>query len=496
MTVTTDGGAIALCEPAPSEPVAEFTAPLSRTRRPRARAARHARVLPHRALLPLRRRPSLIGPTASRFIIRRGRSNPPKREITQQHDGRRRRHPAAVDGAAAPFREAPGHGLLGAEGIYAVRFSGSRQVRGSRVRGSGESCDLRDAGSQSGVIRSVHLRWPCSQNAARAAAAGARPGLPGRVARGRDRSRRGGRHRPEGRHGVRASSPGVSDRATKRAVTADDLFMAGSTGKTFFAARRRAADRSQARSISTRRFRSTSGTRPWFARLPNAKDITVRHLMTHTSGLVRYEMNPKFTADLRAAAGQGLDAGRGDRVSARRDAAVRGRPGLGLLRHQLHRPRHDPRGRSPGTKLYDEVRTRFLEPLKLTRVVPSTSRRIPGLVHGLRGPARSARPARRGDRRTASSSINPQFEWTGGGFATSPLDLARWGHELYAGQGAQSDGATADDRRRRAGATRPRNQVRPRRHRPAVDAGRADVGTQRLLSRLSDGVARTCPIRA
>jgi D-alanyl-D-alanine carboxypeptidase len=29
--------------------------------------------------------------------------------------------------------------------------------------------------------------------------------------------------------------------------------------------------------------------------------------------------------------------------------------------------------------------------------------------------------------------INPQFEWTGGGYATSPLDLARWGHALYAG---------------------------------------------------------------
>jgi D-alanyl-D-alanine carboxypeptidase len=29
--------------------------------------------------------------------------------------------------------------------------------------------------------------------------------------------------------------------------------------------------------------------------------------------------------------------------------------------------------------------------------------------------------------------INPQFEWTGGGYATSARDLARWGHALYAG---------------------------------------------------------------
>jgi D-alanyl-D-alanine carboxypeptidase len=30
--------------------------------------------------------------------------------------------------------------------------------------------------------------------------------------------------------------------------------------------------------------------------------------------------------------------------------------------------------------------------------------------------------------------VNPQFEWAGGGFATTALDLARWGHELYMGR--------------------------------------------------------------
>ena len=35
-----------------------------------------------------------------------------------------------------------------------------------------------------------------------------------------------------------------------------------------------------------------------------------------------------------------------------------------------------------GTKMYDEIGRRFLQPLKLTGVVPSTSRRIPGLIPG------------------------------------------------------------------------------------------------------------------
>ena len=31
-------------------------------------------------------------------------------------------------------------------------------------------------------------------------------------------------------------------------------------------------------------------------------------------------------------------------------------------------------------------------------------------------------------------AINPQFEWTGGGIASTPEDLARWGKALYEGR--------------------------------------------------------------
>ena len=41
------------------------------------------------------------------------------------------------------------------------------------------------------------------------------------------------------------------------------------------------------------------GKEPWFEQLPNAKDITVKMLMNHTSGIMRYELDPKeFTDDL------------------------------------------------------------------------------------------------------------------------------------------------------------------------------------------------------
>jgi D-alanyl-D-alanine carboxypeptidase len=155
-------------------------------------------------------------------------------------------------------------------------------------------------------------------------------------------------------------------------------------------------------------------------------------LMTHTSGLVRYEMNPRFTADLRAspdkvwspdeeiaylldaeppfAAGEGWDYSDTNYIV------------LGVILEQI-----------TGTKLYDEVERRFLRPLGLTRVVPSTARRIPGLIAGYAGPRD---PLGLPDEILVDGElvINPQFEWTGGGYATSASDLARWGHALYTGR--------------------------------------------------------------
>src|SRR5687767_5893468 len=62
-----------------------------------------------------------------------------------------------------------------------------------------------------------------------------------------------------------AVATGVSDRATNRAVTIDDLFMAGSTGKTFFAAV--AVEQIEAGKLDLDAPISTYlGRRAWFAR--------------------------------------------------------------------------------------------------------------------------------------------------------------------------------------------------------------------------------------
>jgi D-alanyl-D-alanine carboxypeptidase len=224
---------------------------------------------------------------------------------------------------------------------------------------------------------------------------------------------------------------GVSDRTKATPMKVDDLLLAGSTGKTFFAA---VAVQliEQGKLDLDAPVSKYLGSLPWYSRLPNAKTMTVRQLMTHTSGLVRYEMNPKFTSDLRAAPDKTwtpeeelsylLDATPPFAAGAGWDYSDTNYIVVGMICERL-----------TGTKLYDEVQKRFLGPLKLTHVAPSTSRRIPGLIPGYAG-ARD--PVGFPDEVMVNGQlvINPQFEWTGGGYATSPLDLARWGHELYAGK--------------------------------------------------------------
>ena len=180
---------------------------------------------------------------------------------------------------------------------------------------------------------------------------------------------------------VHSATAGVADRTTQTPLKADDLMLAGSTGKTFFAAL-------AVQLIETKRLglddkvSTYLGTRPWFSRLPNAGAITVRHLMTHTSGLVRYEMNPRFTADLRAQPDRVWKPE--DQLAYLFDTTAAFLPGegwdysdtnyivLGMIMERI-----------TGTKLYDEVRQRFLGPLALTRVVPTTSRHRSSCCHRL-----------------------------------------------------------------------------------------------------------------
>ncbi len=229
---------------------------------------------------------------------------------------------------------------------------------------------------------------------------------------------------------------GYSDRELKTPMRANDRMLAGSVGKTFAAATALQLIKNGKIGLDDR-IEKYLGREPWFARLPNAKDITVRHLMNHTSGLVRYEFKPQFTKDLTAnpdktwkpeelvaylldekpkfAAGNGWDYSDTNYIV------------IGMIIERV-----------TGKKFYDEANRRLLKRLKLTGTIPQDGPRLKGVVQGYAGPNN---PFGGTDAmiRTGKFVINPQFEWTGGGYASTAEDLARWAKMIYEGKAFSSD---------------------------------------------------------
>ena len=229
---------------------------------------------------------------------------------------------------------------------------------------------------------------------------------------------------------------GYSDREAKTPMKPDDRLLAGSVGKTFAAATAMQLIKEGKIALDDK-VEKYLGSEPWFARLPNAKDITVRQLMNHTSGLVRYEFKDQFTKDLTAnpekvwkpaelvaylldgkapfEAGKGWDYSDTNYIV------------LGMIIEKV-----------TGKRFYDEANKRVVKPLKLTNTIPQDGLRLKGVVQGYAGSNNpfGGKDAMITDGRFA---INPQFEWTGGGWATTSHDLARWAKMMYEGKAYSPD---------------------------------------------------------
>ena len=224
---------------------------------------------------------------------------------------------------------------------------------------------------------------------------------------------------------------GMSDTAARRPMRADDLLLQGSVGKTYVAAvAMQLVKEGKLRldaPIST-----YLGREPWFTRLPNAATITVRMLMNHTSGLVRYEFKDEFTRDLTADPDRVwrpeqlvayiLDTPAPFAAGADWDYSDTNYIVLGMIIERV-----------TGSTLNAEIARRVLRPLELRRTVPSDRREIPNLAQGYAGPDN---PFGGTDAMIVNGkfAINPQFEWAGGGYASSAEDLARWAKAMYEGR--------------------------------------------------------------
>lgn len=228
-----------------------------------------------------------------------------------------------------------------------------------------------------------------------------------------------------------AITSGLADQEAGRKLEPGDKMLAGSTGKTFVAALALALVHEEKLGLDDA-VSDWLGEESWYSRLPNAQGIHVRELLNHTSGIPEYYEKQGFVEAL--VAGPDRTWKPAELIKWVLDDPPLFEPGegwsyadtnyivLGLILE-----------RAGKEQVYAAIARRLLVPNGLGATVPSTSRRIDGLVPGTtalwKGAGLSGRTIVDG-----AFVIQPQFEWTGGGFASTPTDLAWWAHVLYGGR--------------------------------------------------------------
>lgn len=229
-----------------------------------------------------------------------------------------------------------------------------------------------------------------------------------------------------------AAASGFADTVRKVPLTVTDKLLQGSVGKTYVSAvaMQLVAEGMLDLDAPISKY---LGQEVWFDSLPNARAVTVRQIMQHTSGLVRYEFQPAVTARLRAepfkvwtpverlralfgapppfAAGQGWEYSDTNYIV------------LGMIIERL-----------TGRSYYEEVQRRVLGPLALRNTIPSDQRAMSGVANGYAGPKNDLGGYDASVGSDGLFAINPQFEWTGGGMASTTGDLAQWAKLLYEGK--------------------------------------------------------------
>jgi len=236
---------------------------------------------------------------------------------------------------------------------------------------------------------------------------------------------------------------GYSDVDGRREMEPDMLMPSGSIGKTYVAATAISMALDGVLSLDDP-ISKWVGERPWFPRLPNGPDITLRNLLNHSSGLIDHVFDaPEFAAAVHEMLARGPNATLSPEA---------------LIEFVLDREPLFPAGMgyhytdtgyiiaglvleaASGSTYYDALRRRILDPLALTMTRPQDRRDAPGLSQGyaVQSAELFGTPLEvvGSDGRMA---FNPSLEWTGGGLYNNPQALVRWAKALYEGDAFEGD---------------------------------------------------------
>jgi D-alanyl-D-alanine carboxypeptidase len=230
---------------------------------------------------------------------------------------------------------------------------------------------------------------------------------------------------------------GWSDTVRKEPMRVTHRMLQGSVGKTYFAAVALQLVREGKLQLDDR-LEKFLGSESWWkaadgrVRLPNGGAVTIRQLMNHTSGVVRYEFKEEFQRDLTRAPLREWQPI--DRLSYVLDTQPPFAAGQGweysdtnyiLLAMVIEKV--------TGQRAYAEIERRLLAPHALRNTIPSNRTMLPGVAQGYAGPNN---PFGGADAMIVDGrfTINPQLEWGGGGFASTAEDLARWASITFSGR--------------------------------------------------------------
>ncbi|WP_216360413.1 serine hydrolase domain-containing protein [Marinobacter sp. es.048] len=237
-----------------------------------------------------------------------------------------------------------------------------------------------------------------------------------------------------------SAAAGWADVENGQPMTSESRMLAASIGKTFVAATM--VSLAQERAIDLDAPLSTwLGQNNWFQRLPNHRSLTIRQLLSHTSGLPNHVYLPAFVETVSERWPEpGNPFTPETLVRFVLDAEALFPPGeqwaytdtgyilIGLVIEAI-----------TGRTYYEEVNDRFLEPLGLNATSASNKRRLSGLAAGY---AAADNPFDFPVKTTDENGVmfwNPALEWTGGGLISTSRDLAKWGAAIFGGQGVSEE---------------------------------------------------------
>lgn len=229
---------------------------------------------------------------------------------------------------------------------------------------------------------------------------------------------------------TQTTTVGMADPDEGISLAEKHRMLSGSIGKTYFAALIMQLVDEGTLDLDKKAIDYLTGA-DWLLTLPNARQITLRSLMNHTSGIPEYvyandlwktikeRPEKQWSAEERLVFIQGQEplfkVGKGWSYADANYII------LGVIVEKV-----------TGRSIYDLVTERILQPFGLSQTEPSIRPDLENITAAYTG---NLFGNIFGEKVSEIDhyGLNPQFEWTGGGFITNSADLAAWAKIFYSG---------------------------------------------------------------